>query len=204
MKISVKPISTTIIGGLVFLVPVIIVVVIVGKAFQLMGMLARPLSRWVPVDSIGGIAVANLITIVGLLLLCFVAGLLARSTFGGKVSVSLESKLHAVFPKYAFIKSMTEALGGSDKEKTLKPVLVKFDDYSQIVFEIEREGGVVAVYLPGAPDPWSGSVVHVPQERVEALDVEFLAVIKSMTRVGLASSKMLSARNPHEQKQEGL
>jgi hypothetical protein len=34
---------------------------------------------------------------------------------------------------------------------------VRFDDLWQIGFEIERfEGGKVALFLPGSPDPWSG------------------------------------------------
>lgn len=182
------------IGGLVFLVPVVIVIAVVGKALQLMNMLAQPVSTWIPVDSIGGVAVANLIAIMGLLLLCFAAGLVARSTFGKKVSQLLGSRLDALFPKYAFVKSMTHGLGVLNTEKTLKPVLVKFDRYSQIAFEVEREGGLVTVYLPGAPNPWSGSVVHMDQERVEELDVEFLPVVQSLRKVGLTSGKMLSKK----------
>ena len=53
--------KTTIIGGLIFLVPIIIVVAILGKAYELMIMVAKPLSAWIPLDAIGGVALANIL-----------------------------------------------------------------------------------------------------------------------------------------------
>ena len=50
-----KFIKTTIIGGLVFMVPVVIVVVIAGKALEIMMLVAKPLGNLIPVDSIGAL-----------------------------------------------------------------------------------------------------------------------------------------------------
>ena len=71
--------KTTLVGGLVFLVPIIVVVAILGKAFGLMAALAAPLATWIPIDSIGGVALANLLAVAAIVVLCFVAGLVARS-----------------------------------------------------------------------------------------------------------------------------
>ena len=39
----------------------------------------------------------------------------------------------------------------------MTPVLITLDDYEQMAFEVERTaGGKVVVYLPGAPNSWSG------------------------------------------------
>ena len=55
---------------------------------------------------------------------------------------------------------------------TFVPILVTFDEYFQVAFETDRSvQGTVAIYLPGAPNPWSGNVVFVAANRVKNLSV---------------------------------
>lgn len=61
MKSVFKSIRTTVVGGMFFVVPVVIVAVVFGKAFKLMMVVAKPLDTWIPADSIGGIAMANVL-----------------------------------------------------------------------------------------------------------------------------------------------
>jgi hypothetical protein len=63
--------KTTVIGGVVFLVPVVVFVAVLTKAAGLMMKVAEPVVRWLPLDSIGGVALANVIVVVGLVLVCF-------------------------------------------------------------------------------------------------------------------------------------
>jgi uncharacterized membrane protein len=75
----------------------------------------------------------------------------------------------------------------------MTPVLVTLDDYKQIAFEVERTaGGNVVVYLPGAPNPWSGSVVYVSEDRVEPLDMQPQDAIKNIRVLGRGSEKLAS------------
>ncbi len=60
-KPGVNFIITTVIGGLVFLVPLMFLVFIVGKAVSFMMVIAKPLADWLPVDTVGGVALANLL-----------------------------------------------------------------------------------------------------------------------------------------------
>ncbi len=66
-KKGVKFIFTTVIGGLLFLVPVVFLGIVLTKAAGFMMVIAQPLAAWVPVDSIGGVALANLIAIVAVM-----------------------------------------------------------------------------------------------------------------------------------------
>ncbi len=182
-------IKTTIIGGLVFLVPLVIVVVVLGKAFSLMMGLAKALDAWIPANSIGGIALVNLLAVVAIVLLCFIAGMAARSRLGNKIFRSLESTLLGGIPGYAFIKGFTDSMASGDKAaEGFVPVVARFDDSAQIGFEVERiENGSVAIYLPGAPNPWSGSVVYVSEDRVDRLDMTVSEAIKSLRQLGRGS-----------------
>ena len=55
--------KTTAIGGLVFLVPVVVLLVVLAKAAGLMMMVAEPMAMWLPIDAIGGVALANVIAV---------------------------------------------------------------------------------------------------------------------------------------------
>ena len=62
-------------------------------------------------------------------------------------------------------------------------------------FEVERvSGGYVVVYLPGAPNPWSGSVAYLTEDRVEPLDLAPQDAIKNIRVLGRGSAKFASAR----------
>ena len=62
--------KTTLIGGLLFLIPLVIIVVVIGKAIGIMMVIAEPMADLLPVDSIGGIALANLLALLCLLFIC--------------------------------------------------------------------------------------------------------------------------------------
>jgi uncharacterized membrane protein len=179
--------KTTVIGGLVFMVPVVILVFILGKAFGIMRAVAAPLKVYVPTGSIGGIAVANLLVILAIVLVCFIAGLIARSAMAKRMYRSLDSTLLAI-PGYAFIKGFTDSMSSTEEAaKTLLPVLVQFDDNAQIAFEVERTGDNVVVYLPGAPNPWSGSVAYFNVERVKRLEMSMSQAVKNIQKIGRGS-----------------
>ena len=184
-------IKTTIIGGLIFLVPIIIVVAILGKAYELMIMVAKPLSAWIPLDTIGGVALANILAVLAILLCCLIAGIIAKGATAKGILKSIESKLLFAIPGYTFVKGMTDSLNSSEEAaKAFVPVIAKFDDNAQIGFEIERtEKSNVVVYLPGSPNPWSGSVVYVNADRVEQLDMTVPDAINNIRHLGRGSAK---------------
>jgi uncharacterized membrane protein len=74
-------------------------------------------------------------------------------------------------------------------------VTVRFDDSWQIAFEIERvEDDKVALFLPGAPDPWSGMVCVVTEDRVTRVDVSIPFVAKLEKRLGRGAREAFQHR----------
>ena len=188
-------IRTTIIGGILFLVPIAILVAAIGKGLEITGALAKPLARVLPVDMIGGFAVAQVLAIVLLLLICFLAGLLARATVARKLVDALEANVLAKLPAYALLKTKTQSMLSPDDIEGMSVVVVRFDDLWQIAFEIERiEGGKVTLFLPGSPDPWSGSVCIAEESRVTPLDLPVAAVVSMARRLGRGANEALRDR----------
>ena len=187
--------KTTFLGGLVFLLPLVILFAVIGKAVQIMLLVAKPIDRLIPIETIGGIALVNILAVLAVLLSCLIAGIAAKNLFGKKFLDSLESKL-SVIPGYAILKArLTGKIGSEIEKKALKPTLVKFNDKHQIGFEVERVGdGRVAIFLPGAPDPWSGSIVFVSEDQVESLPVETLEAMRIFEHLGRGSAEVLEQK----------
>ncbi len=181
-------IKATTIGGLVFMIPVVVIIMILSKAYELMLKVAGPISQLIPIETIGGIALANLVALAAILVVCFLAGMIAMSTPAKKFYGAIDSRLLAI-PGYSFIKAYTDSIKLNEAEaKSMHPVIVKFDDNSQLGFEIERlDNDQVVIYLPGAPDPWSGSVVYFHSERVTKLDLSASEALNNVRRLGRGS-----------------
>jgi len=184
-------IKTTTVGGLVFMVPIVVIVVILGKAFELMLKVARPIDELIPIESIGGIAFVNLLALLAILLLCFVAGVIAKSPVARKFYQAIDSGLLAI-PGYAFIKAYTDSMKlGETEAKSMQPVLVRLDDCSQLGFEVERlDNGLVVIYLPGAPDPWSGTVAYFDADRAKKLELSASEAISNLRQLGRGSQAL--------------
>jgi uncharacterized membrane protein len=191
-------IKTTAIGGLLFLVPLVVLAVILKKAYDIMLLVAVPLDRLIPIETIGGVALSNILAVLCIFVACFLAGLLAKSKPGKAIFNWIDAKLLLFFPGYSYLKSLTSSFTDErDEGKVLKPIIAKLDDQSQLAFEVEHaDDGTVVVYVPGAPDSRSGNVVYLTPDRVEPLDITFGDVTRSLRQYGRGSVVWLSARIP--------
>ncbi len=183
--------KTTILGGLIFLVPMVALGLILGKAIGIMLVIAEPMANFIPLDAIGGVALANLIAAAIVLLLCFLAGLLARTTPARKLAESAESKILQKIPGYTLIKGITSNLHPEENAK-MTPVLVSLASTARIGLEVERVGDdEVAVYFPNSPNAWSGIVQIVPADQVKPLDKPMMSVIDHAEQLGRGTQDML-------------
>jgi uncharacterized membrane protein len=178
----------------VFLVPIVILVAVIGKALGLASKLATPLAGLLPIKSIVGLAAVELLAIIILILICFLAGLAAKTARARRFINSLESNILSNIPAYEFFKSRVHVFVPTDDAEGLKPVLARFDDSWQIAFEVERiEGGQVTIFLPGAPDPWSGSVCFMTEDRIKPLDITLLSAVNTLKGLGKGAKDQLDA-----------
>lgn len=186
MKKALGTIKTTALGGLLFLLPVAVLLYVLGKIAGIMRAAASPLDGVVPMETPLGVILVNALGVLVIFALCYLAGLLAARGFGRGVVQSVESTLVGAVPGYTLIKGVTESMARGDAmAESMKPVLACFDDNAQIAFEIDRTAaGNVVVYLPGAPNPWSGSVVYMTADRVHPLEISVGDAIKSIRSLG--------------------
>ncbi len=69
--------KTTILGGLLFLVPLAFLAIVLGKAFQVSMLLVDPIDAVIPIETLAGIAFIDGMAIALILVVCFLAGFAA-------------------------------------------------------------------------------------------------------------------------------
>lgn len=169
--------KTTLIGGLLFLVPVVIILVVLGKAISFMMIIAEPMADFLPIDSIGGVALANLLALLCLLLICYLAGLVARISFASETMKAIEEKALMKIPGYVMIKAITSGMDSSATQ-SMKPVLITLGDIQRIGLEIEQlEDGRSVVFIPSPPNRFSGVTQIVPADQIAYLDVSVMEIM---------------------------
>ena len=185
-------VKTTLVGGVLILVPVVLLVMILAKAVGAMRALSEPITQVLPVKTVFGFALVDLIAILILVVACFVAGLAAERTLIRSAVSRLESAVLMKIPGYVLVKGMLNGLEEDDTHR-LYPVLVAFDDGARIGLEIERlEDARVVVMTPSSPNPWSGEVHIMEAGRIRRLDVPMRDYVQNVQRFGRGMDEVLS------------
>jgi uncharacterized membrane protein len=188
-----KFILTTVLGGVLFLIPFVLVVVLLGKGFMIMRTIAEKVNMFLSLDSVAGLPIVDVLAVLFLISCCFIAGLVARSSWARDLRNRVDDLLLQLVPGYAWIKGMTGSVSKEEAAAGFKPVWIRLDDQYQVGFEVERcEGDLVAVFLPGAPDPRTGTLSYVESDRIEDLDSSFNDVSKNFRRLGMGSAAKIS------------
>ena len=186
-----KFIKATLLGGILFLLPFAVAIVVVVKAAQIALRAADPLVELLPfphpvaalaIDITGGILIA---------LICFAAGLLAGSIKSEPIGAWLEEKLGSVFPPYNAIRTIGQNMAGMEADDTLRPVLVRNGEAWEIGLLSETHKGArfVSVFMPGSPNPWSGTVRIAATSDVRPIKVPLGQVLKSLKQSGRGLSE---------------
>jgi uncharacterized membrane protein len=187
-----KFLRTTLAGGILFLVPVIVVAVIAEKAFRLAHKIVFPLASKLPVDSVLGFETPKVMAVMLIVVACFLAGLFARLGAAKKLVDWLESSILSNLPGYDFVKGLGAGLLGVESKQASEVVLARMEEAWQLAFLIERiDAGQMAVFVPGAPNPQSGSVFFLTADRVRPAGITAQAALKCLRRMGAGSGALL-------------
>ena len=181
----------TLVGGLLFLLPVVLIVIVLSHAMQLAVKVAKPISSLLPGEAVcvwGETCLAVLL----LILLSLGAGLVAQTKVGKRILSWSENSFLGGLPQYQVMKSMAEGLAHVESAKGVSPPLVSVEGGWQIGYLLEPlENGWVTVFLPQAPTPMSGNVMYLPADRVRPLGINMVPAMSIVKSLGAGSAKAL-------------
>jgi uncharacterized membrane protein len=156
------------VAGFFFLLPVIVVFIIIEKAFTSLTSVGKKIATVFGVQSAIGVSGSALFTGLLLVALCLACGLLMRYSFIAAFGRALERTLSKYIPAYDTYKVMAEEK--LQKKVAILPyesALVKHHDCWQPAYVVERDQNQnYVLFLPDIPDTSKGRVILAQGDRV--------------------------------------
>jgi uncharacterized membrane protein len=190
MKTTIEFLKTSVIGGLVVLLPVWLVAIGLKKLVGAVTAVAGPIA----VRLAGNTHLAAPIMLLLVVSACFLTALLIRTAVGIWVIRSMERLLLERVPGYTLFRSVTRRFAGEGEDVMFAPAMAVFDNALVPAFVVEKHAdGRFTVFVPAAPTPAAGAIHILPGSRVHLLDVPVSKAVKCITSWGAGSRDLLAA-----------
>jgi len=182
--------KTTLIGGVLVVLPIYLAVLLLGKTLAGLLALIAPVTAQIPAT----LELRQLIAIVIVLAVCFVAGLIVRTGPGLRAKNAIERHLLERIPGYTLLRGLAGRVAGKSQDETFKPALVRFDDGLMPAFIVEElADGRYAIFVPSVPTPAAGALYIMDRERVQALDVSFTQAVSVISKWGAGTGALVES-----------
>ena len=183
-------VKTTLLGGLVVILPVAAVLLLLERVVAVVrGALQPVMPHGVPYPGV----VAALVAAGA----CFVAGLVLRTPAARRAMAALERRVLERIPAYSLLRSLTRRVVGQEEGTRFSAALAVIEDALVPAFIVEEhEDGRYTVFVPAVPTLAGGALYILPRERVHPVDVPFYKAVGCVTRWGIGSRDLLRAIRP--------
>ena len=194
MKTVALFVRSTILGGVLFLAPIVVLIVIFAKAFGYAKTGVHAVVVHVPMVSDLRVSVATALSIATIAIVCLLAGLVAQTAIGQRLVNALESSVLSKIPAYEYLKQESASALGVAEMGELPVVFVPMEGGWQLGVQTDTlSNGLVSIFVPGAPNPHSGSVFFFPAEVVRPAGVKLAAGLGCLRRCGAGASLLGAA-----------
>jgi len=168
MKKFFKSLKTTIISGIIFLLPVFVVLIIIQKLYSKLTGFGAQLAALLGIKSVAGIGATSIATTFILLGLFYLCGMVVKVTFISDMRNWLEANLLMHIPGYLGYKvKMEEKLLPKIEDRTA--VFVNVGGINRPGYLVSKSSGKCVVFIPNTPDTTTGEVWVVSDNQVQEL-----------------------------------
>jgi uncharacterized membrane protein len=169
MKTVLANLRNTAVAGFFFLLPIIVVFVVLTKAWVALTSVGTRVAQMFGVKSILGFGGTTVFTGLLLVALCMLCGLLMRYAFLAALRQSAEELLVKYLPGYDAYKAMAEEkLQSKTRLLPYKAALIKQPDGWQPAYLVEQDQqGHCVLFVPEIPDTARGKVLIAKPGQVE-------------------------------------
>ena len=182
--------KTTLIGGLLIVLPLYVAVLLLAKTVSGVVALLSPITNQLP-DEVG---LRPILAALILIAICFVAGIAVRTGPGRRAKNELERTLLEKIPGYSLIRGLTGRLTGTREDATFAVALVELEEALVPAFIVEEnKDGSYTVFVPSVPTPAAGAIYILPRERVHRVDVSFATGVSVISKWGTGAGALVEA-----------
>lgn len=186
MKSTYKYVRNHIITGFIFLMPVLISIVVVGKFWTKLLLAGNKVSKFLKVDTVLGASGDAVIALILFFLLCILAGYLVKLSVFKRMSDWLDDKLASFIPGYTDIRKQTETkVGKGPQEQVFETCLVQTQEHWKPAYLIDTaENGDAVVFIPSAPTFNTGQVIMAPANSYKKLKIDSKTLNAYLKKLG--------------------
>ncbi len=189
-------IATSLLGGVMVVLPVAILMAVFGWIFNFVTSLIQPLTDLLVAKSDIKEIIADALVIGIILTVCFIIGVMIRTRFGKFIYATIESRLLKVAPGYNLIKETVLQVLGSKKAPYSSVALVQIfgnDTLLTAFVTDERPDGSCSVFVPTGPNPTSGNIYHLEGKYVHPVDIPVEDAMRSIISCGAGSGQLIES-----------
>lgn len=187
--------KTSLLGGVVVILPVAIMASVFIWLFNLINKLINPLTSWLTNRTYFNEYIADAVVIIFLVAACFFVGLLVKTSLGSFFYRQIESRLFSQVPGYSLIKETVLQIFGSKNGSPFSSVAlaqVYGNETLMTAFITDtHEDGSYTLFVPTGPNPTSGLIFHLDGKYVHPIDVPVQDAMRSIISCGAGSSKLI-------------
>ena len=182
--------KTTLIGGVLIILPIYVSILLLVKTIAGVGALIRPVTAQLPAS----LQFRQVIAMVVVIVVCFLAGLVVRTGPGLRAKNAVERTLLERIPGYALFRGLASRVAGRQTDETFAVALVEIEEALVPAFIVEEhDDGAYTVFVPSVPTPAAGAIYILPRERVHRVDVSFAKAASVITKWGAGARDLRAA-----------
>ncbi len=196
MKRTKSFLRTTLLGGLVVILPVTIIAAVFGWLYTKATGLIQPITDYLVGKTDLKEFIADIVVLSLIVGVCFVIGLIVKTRVGRFVHEKLESNVLRIAPGYNLIKDTVLQFLGRKKSPFSSVALVQLYQSRTLATAFvtdEHEDGSVSVFVPTGPNPTSGQIFHLESRYVHPVAVGVDEAMRSIISCGAGSGKLIAA-----------
>lgn len=182
--------KTTLIGGVLIILPLYLAALLLAKTVKGMLALLSPVADQIPAT----VEFRQVLAIALLIAVCFIVGLIVRTGPGLRAKNAFERSVLEKLPGYTFLRGLAGRLTGRSEEHTLQPALVEIEEALVPALIVENlDDGSYTVLVPSAPTPMAGSIYILPRDRVHPVDIPLAKAIAVFSKWGTGAGEFVRA-----------
>lgn len=191
-----KFLNTTIIGGFAAVLPLALIFLFFRWIVNLVFRYLKPIVELLPLSSKVQEIIATLLIVVSILIAFFLAGLIVRSRIGRFLKYILEKKYLMKIPGYKVVRETVQQFFGKNRSFFSEVVLVDVFNSGTLMtgFITDTQEEYSTVFVPTGPNPTSGNIFHVRNEKIIRTRTTVESGMKSIISCGAGSSEIFQSR----------
>jgi uncharacterized membrane protein len=195
MKKIKKFIKTTLLGGVIVLLPVLLAGFFLNWLYNFITELIAPLTIVVVEKIKLHKIVADILVILIIVAICFIVGLVVKTRLGRFFYRQIEKRILKIMPGYTLFRNTIKQFLGQEKAPFSKVALVQAFGNNTLMTGFvtdENSPNRVTVFVPSGLNPTSGLIFHLPKEHVHLIDVSVEDTMRSIISCGAGSEKLVN------------